>query len=227
MITQRRRPLTAYEIRNLRLRTIGLRKGYDPGAVHELLQRLAQETASRDATITDLANRLHRAEIEAYARRHGALPASPTANLDDLVSDIDLRMKAQQYADELVALAQHAGAQIVEQSRHQAARIIAAAHADGEEVTHAYRTQAALDQRPDRAELARLLGLVQWAQAQLAALHQQVRSTDLAVGQELRSIAERLRPALGPAVADVDQVESAASSDQDRQHGVARPVTGV
>src|SRR5690606_38291929 len=38
---RRHRPLTPHEIRNVQLRRIGLRKGYDPAAVDELLQRLA------------------------------------------------------------------------------------------------------------------------------------------------------------------------------------------
>jgi hypothetical protein len=193
--------------------------------VNELFQRLAQETASRDATIADLTNRLHRAEIEAYARRHGALPASHSANLDDLLGEIDQKMKAQQYADELVALAQHSGSQIVDQSRQQASQVIAAAHADAEEVAQAYRAQAGSDQRPDREELARLLGLVQWAQAQLAGLHEQIRTTDLTVGQELRSIVDRLRPALGSAVGAGP--EQPAVSEHGGGNGVARPVGGV
>lgn len=196
MLKHRRRPLTAYEIRNVRLRTIGIRKGYEPGAVHELLQRLAEETAGRDATIADLTSRLHRAEVEAYARRHGTLPASPTADLDDMLAEIDLKMKAQQHVDEFIALAQHGGAQIVEQSRQQAGQIIATAHADAEQAVHAYRAGAGVDCGPDREELARLLGLVQWAQAQLAGLHEQVRTADVTVGRELRGIVDRLRPAL-------------------------------
>lgn len=200
-VRHRRRPLTAHEIRNARLPTIGLRKGYDPAAVQTLLQRLAEETASRDATISEMASRLHRAEVEAYARRHGALPASPTANLDDLVAEIDLKMRAQQAADELIAVAQHSGAQIVEQGRQQASEVVASAHADAAEVARAYRAHVGTDQWPDRQELARLLGLVQWAQAQLAGLHEQIRAADLTVGRELRGIVDRLRPALESGIA--------------------------
>src|SRR5690606_24584671 len=45
MYEGRRRPLTANEIRTLRIRRVGLRKGYDPHEVDDLLTRLAEETA--------------------------------------------------------------------------------------------------------------------------------------------------------------------------------------
>lgn len=197
MTEQRRRPLTPHEIRNVRLRTIGLRKGYEPAAVHELLQRLAEEAASREATIADLNGRLHRAEMEAYARRHGTLPASALAvNLEEMLAEIDVKLKAQQYADELIASAQHGAAQIVEQGRQQASQVLADAHSTAEHAAHRYRANAGASYDPDREELARLLGLAQWAQAQLAGLHQQIQATDATVSKELRGIAERLRPVL-------------------------------
>lgn len=198
MTEDRRRSLTPHEIRSSRLPTIGLRKGYDPPAVHHLLQRLAEETARREGTIADLTNRLHRAEAEAYARRHGTLPAAPApTNLDELLADIDVRMKAQHYADELIASAQHGAAQIVHQGRQQASQILTEAHAAAERAAYAYRVSAGDTYNPDREELARLLGLAQWAQAQLAGLHQQIRATDATVSKELGGIIDRLRPAVG------------------------------
>lgn len=197
MSEHRRRPLTPHEIRNMRLRTIGLRKGYEPAAVHELLQRLAEETASREGVIADLSSRLQRAEAEAYARRHGTLPASPSSvNLDDMMAEIDIKLKAQQYADEMIASAQHGAAQIVEQGRLQASQILADAHSSAEQAAREYRAGAGGSYSPDREELARLLGLAQWAQAQLAGLHQQIRATDMTVSKELGGIADRLRPVL-------------------------------
>lgn len=197
MSEQRRRPLTPHEIRNLQIRRIGLRKGYDPTAVHEVLQRMADEVASRDRTISDLTGRLTRAENEAYARRHGTLPAAPdTRRIEDMLGEIDVKMKAQQYADEVIASAQHGAAKIVEQGKHQASQILGDAHRAAEQAAHAYRAQAGSDYNPDREELARLMGLAQWAQAQLAGLHQQITATNATVGRELGSIVERLRPAL-------------------------------
>lgn len=195
----RRRPLTANEIRNLRIRRVGLRKGYDPTAVDDLLARLAEETAQRERTIGDLTSRLARAEAEAYARRHGTLPAVPRSrNLEEMLVEIDIKMKAQQYADEVIASAQHGAAQIVEQGRQQASQILNDAHRAAEQAAHAYRARAGADYNPDREELARLLALAQWAQGQLAGLHQQISATNAMVGKELGSIVERLRPALEP-----------------------------
>jgi DivIVA domain-containing protein len=51
----RRRPLSAHDIRNIRIRQIGFRKGYDPGEVEAILHRLAEEVATRDGQITTLA----------------------------------------------------------------------------------------------------------------------------------------------------------------------------
>jgi DivIVA domain-containing protein len=193
----RRRPLTANEIRSLRIRRVGLRKGYDPAAVDDLLARLAEETASREQTIGELTSRVARAEAEAYARRHGTLPAVPRSrNLEEMLVEIDVKMKAQQYADEVIASAQHGAAQIVEQGRQQASQILNDAHRTAEQAAHAYRAQAGANYSPDREELARLLALAQWAQAQLAGLHQQISATNAMVGQELGSIVERLKPAL-------------------------------
>jgi cell division septum initiation protein DivIVA len=199
MNDRRRRPLTAHEIRNLQIRRIGLRKGYDPNAVHELLQRLSDEVASRDRTISDLTSRLTRAENEAYARRHGTLPAAADeGQITDLLAEIDVRLKAQQYADEVIASAQHGAAQIVRQGRHQASQILGDAHKAAEQAAHAYRQRAGADYNPDKEELARLLALAQWAQAQLGGLHQQMTATNTTVARELSSIGERLRPILDP-----------------------------
>lgn len=197
MTEQRRRPLTSHEIRNLQLRRIGLRKGYEPQAVHELLQRLADEVASRDRTISDLTGRLTRAENEAYARRHGTLPAAPDhGKVEELLAEIDVKLKAQQYADEMIASAQHGAAQIVEQGKLQASQILSDAHKAAEQAARAYRARAGAGYSPDREELARLLALAQWAQAQLAGLHQQITATDSTVSRELGSIVERLQPLL-------------------------------
>jgi cell division septum initiation protein DivIVA len=197
MSEHRRRPLTPHEIRNLRISRIGLRKGYDPAAVHELLQRLAEETASRDAMISDLSSRLHRAEAEVYARRHGVLPAAPEGSqLAEMLAEIDVAMKAQRQADELIAAAQQGAAQIVQQGRQQASQILEQAHRAADEAARSYRAQAGAGYDPDREELARLLGLAQWAQAQLAELHQQITATDARVSTELGTIIERLRPAI-------------------------------
>lgn len=197
MSEARRRQLTPNEIRNLQIRRIGLRKGYDPAAVHELLQRLADEIATREQTISELTTRATRAETEAYARRHGTLPAtSETRRVEDMLAEIDSRMKAQQYADEVIASAQHGAAEIVEQSKHQASQILTDAHRAAEQAAHAYRARAGAEYNPDREELARLLGLAQWAQAQLSGLHQQVSATNAMVNRELGSIVERLQPVL-------------------------------
>jgi DivIVA domain-containing protein len=197
MTERRRRPLTPHEIRSLQIRRIGMRKGYDPAAVHELLQRLAEEIASRDHTISDLTGRLSRAETEAYARRHGALPASPdSGRVEDLLAEIDIKLKAQEYADEMIASAQHGAAQIVEQSKQHASAVLTDAHRAAEQAAHAYRARAGNDYNPDREELARLLGLARWAQGQLAGLHQQLTATNSTVSKELDSIIERLQPAI-------------------------------
>jgi cell division septum initiation protein DivIVA len=197
MTERRRRPLAPHEIRNLRISRSGLRKGYDPGSVHELLQRLAEETASRDAMIADLSSRLHRAEVEAYARRHGVLPAAQNGSpLAELLAEIDVTMRAQRHADEVIAAAQHGAAQIVQQSRQQASQILDDAHRAAEQAARSYRARAGAGYDPDREELARLLGLAQWAQAQLAGLHQQITATDATVSKELNTIVERLRPAI-------------------------------
>jgi DivIVA domain-containing protein len=194
---RRHRPLTPHEIRNVQLRRIGLRKGYDPAAVDELLQRLADEVAAREQTISDLTGRLSRAEAEAYARRHGALPAVPESRrLEDMLAEIDIKLQAQRYADEVIATAQQGAAQIVEQSRQQASQVLSDAHRAAEQAAHAYRARAGSDYNPDREELARLLGLARWAQGQLAGLHQQITATNNTVSKELDSIIARLAPAI-------------------------------
>lgn len=224
--------MTPHEIRNLNLqiRRVGLRKGYDPTAVHELLHRLADDVAGRDRTISDLTSRLARAENEAYARRHGTLPAAPdNGRIEDMLAEIDVKMKAQQYADEVIASAQHGAARIVEHGKHQASQILSDAHRAAEQAAHAYRAQAGADYSPDREELARLLGLAQWAQAQLAGLHQQISATNTTVGRELNSLVERLRPALQPDSAPPGAPQSGPAQSNPAQPGPSRqpgPVAG-
>lgn len=197
MTELRRRPLTPNEIRSRQLRRIGLRKGYDATEVDELLRQLADEAASRDRTISELSGRLHRAETEAYARRHGTLPAGANqVRVDDMLAQIDQRTKAQHYADELIASAQMGAAQIVAQGKEQASQILRHAYQAAQEAADAYRAQAGNGYRPEQEELARLLGLAQWAQSQLVNLHQQITDTNTRVSNELIGIVERLRPAV-------------------------------
>ncbi|MFF5234421.1 DivIVA domain-containing protein [Dactylosporangium sp. NPDC000521] len=192
----RRRPLSPHEIRNVRLRQIGFRKGYDPAEVNALLQRVAEETAARDGQISTLLNEVERLQREVYARRHGQLPDNAPAGLDEAL--ISERIQAQQYVDEIVAAAQTNAAHVVAQSRQQANEIIRAAHAAAEQAARDYRATSGTSYSPDREELARLATLAQWAIRQFSGLRTQVDATDDAARQELASILDRLAPILGP-----------------------------
>jgi hypothetical protein len=123
MTGRSRRPLTPHEIRDAPLRRIGPRKGYEPAAVHELLRRLAEETAARERTIGELTGRL--------------LRAGPA--LDPVEDPVERARLAQQYADELITVAQHAAAQIVEQARQQARQLLADADRAAQQAARAYR----------------------------------------------------------------------------------------
>src|SRR5437867_4318566 len=101
----RRALLSPHAIRDIRLRQIGIRRGYDKTEVDTLLWRIASEIAAREGVISDLATRLDRAEREVYARKHGHLPDASTRDLNDQL--IEERINAQRYADELIASAQH------------------------------------------------------------------------------------------------------------------------
>nr|BFE57731.1 hypothetical protein GCM10020063_022570 [Dactylosporangium thailandense] len=194
--TPRRRPLSPHEIRNVRLRQIGFRKGYDPAEVNALLQRVAEEIAARDAQISTLLNDVERLQREVYARRHGALPDNAPVGLDEAL--ISERIQAQQYVDEIVAAAQTNAAHLVAQSRQQANEIIRAAHAAAEQAARNYRATSGPSYSPDREELARLATLAQWAIRQFSGLRTQVDATDDAARQELASILDRLAPILYP-----------------------------
>ncbi|GIH14341.1 DivIVA domain-containing protein [Rugosimonospora africana] len=186
----RRRPLSPHEIRNLRIRQIGFRKGYDPAEVEALLQRLAEEVAARDGRITALLTENERLQVEVYARRHGQLPANTAPELDeDLIAQ---RIQAQQYADDMLAAAQTSAAQLVSQSRQQANEILRAAHDAAERAVREYRANAGGSYTADREELTRLATLAQWAMRQLAGLRAQVDATDDAARLELTSILDRL-----------------------------------
>lgn len=193
----RRRPLSPHEIRNLRIRQIGFRKGYDPAEVEALLQRLAEEVAARDGRITALLTENERLQVEVYARRHGQLPANTAPELDeDLIAQ---RVQAQQYADEMLAAAQTSAAQLVSQSRQQANEILRTAHDAAERAVREYRANAGGSYTADREELTRLATLAQWAMRQLAGLRAQVDATDDAARLELTSILDRLGPILAGA----------------------------
>ncbi len=201
----RRRPLSPHEIRNLRIRQIGFRKGYDPAEVEALLQRLAEEVAARDGRITALLTENERLQVEVYARRHGQLPANTAPDLDeDLIAQ---RVQAQQYADEMLAAAQTSAAQLVSQSRQQANEILRTAHDAAERAVLEYRANAGGNYTADREELTRLATLAQWAMRQLAGLRAQVDATDDAARLELTSILDRLGPILAGAAPPAAQAD--------------------
>jgi DivIVA domain-containing protein len=133
-----RRPLTPQEIRTVRPRRLGPRKGYDPAEVDALLRRLAEETAGRDRTIGELAARLGRAETEPAQRRGVARDPTPLAGR---LAEIERARTAQQYADELVEVAQHAAAELVEQAKRQAAGLLNDAHRVDAQTAQASRTR--------------------------------------------------------------------------------------
>lgn len=193
---QRRRVLTPDEIRRIPLRQIGFRKGYEPAAVEQLLARLAEDAAQRDRDLTLLRGRLDNAEREIYARRHGHLPDSAPAGFDPAM--IDSQMRAQRYAEELVATAQQSAAAIVAQGRMQADSIIRQSHAMAEQAAHDYRARAGASYTADREELVRLATLARWAMSQVAGLRVQVDATDDAARTQLAAILDRLGPLLEP-----------------------------
>ena len=188
----RRRPLSAHDIRNIRIRQIGFRKGYDPGEVEAILHRLAEEVATRDGQITTLAAENDRLQRELYARRHGQLPAASAQNLDEAL--ITRQLQAQRYVEELMAAAQTNAASLVAQSKHQAREIVLAARQTAEQAVREYRASAGASYSPDREELTRLATLAQWAIRQFSGLRGQVDATDDAARQELASILDRLGP---------------------------------
>jgi DivIVA domain-containing protein len=220
----RRRPLSPHEIRNLRIRQIGFRKGYDPAEVEALLQRLAEEVAARDGRITALLTENERLQVEVYARRHGQLPANTAPELDeDLIAQ---RLQAQQYADEMLAAAQTSAAQLVSQSRQQANEILRTAHDAAERAVREYRANAGGSYTADREELTRLATLAQWAMRQLAGLRAQVDATDDAARLELTSILDRLGPILAGAAqpaAQADWLSPRAPQAETPQRATAWP----
>jgi DivIVA domain-containing protein len=192
----RRALLSPHEIRNARIRQIGIRRGYDKTEVDTLLWRLSEEIAAREGAITDLAARLDRVERELYARKHGYLPDAGPRNLDDLL--IEERVNAQRYADELIATAQYSAAQLVNDGRVQADHIIRQAHQVAEQAARDYRARAGDTYSADREELARLATLADWAMRQFAGLRKQVDATDDAAQAELATIIDRLKPIIAP-----------------------------
>jgi DivIVA domain-containing protein len=196
----RRRPLSPHEIRNSRIRQIGFRKGYDPGEVEALLQRLAEEVAARDGRITGLLSENDRLQRELYARRHGQLPTSPVDGLDEAV--IARQIQAQRYVDDLLATAQNNAASLVAQSKQQAREIVRTARETAEQAVREYRAASGTHYTPDREELTRLATLANWAIRQFAGLRAQVDATDDAARQELTSVLDRLGPLLRHEAAD-------------------------
>ena len=194
-VSGRRALLSPHEIRNMRIRQSGIRRGYDKAEVDTLLWRIGADIAAREGVITDLLTRLDRAERELYARKHGHLPDASPRNLDDLL--IDERINAQRYADEMIASAQYSAAQLVQHGRAQAANIIRHAHEAAEQAARDYRARAGSSYSADREELARLATLAAWAMRQFAGLRKQVEATDDAAQAELATILDRLRPILG------------------------------
>ena len=192
----RRRPLSPHEIRGARIRQIGFRKGYDPGEVEALLQRVAEEVGARDGRITSLLAENERLERELYARRHGALPANTAPNLDETV--ITRQLEAQRYVEEMMAAAQTNAASLVAQSKQQAREIVLAARQTAEQAVREYRASAGPNYTADREELTRLATLAHWALRQFSGLRTQVDATDDAARLELASILDRLGPMLQP-----------------------------
>jgi DivIVA domain-containing protein len=186
--------LSPHEIRSARIRQIGFRKGYDPGEVEALLQRLAEEVAARDGRIASLLAENERLQRELYARRHGALPANLPPELDE--STINRQLQAQQYVEEMMAAAQNNAASLVAQSKAQAREIVLAARQTAEQAVREYRAAAGPSYSADREELTRLATLAHWAIRQFAGLRSQVDATDDAARQELASILDRLGPIL-------------------------------
>lgn len=194
-LSGRRALLSPHEIRSMRIKQSGIRRGYDKTEVDTLLWRIGGEIAAREGAITDLLTRLDRTERELYARKHGHLPDASPGNLDDLL--IDERVSAQRYADEMIASAQYSAAQLVQHGRAQAANIIRQAHEAAEQAARDYRARAGSSYSADREELARLATLAAWAMRQFAGLRKQVEATDDAAQAELATILDRLRPILG------------------------------
>jgi len=190
----RRRPLSPHEIRTARIRQIGFRKGYDPGEVEALLQRLAEEVAARDGRIGTLLAENDRLQRELYARRHGALPANTAPELDE--SAINRQLQAQQYVEEMMAAAQTNAASLVAQSKEQAREIVLAARHTAEQAVREYRAAAGPSYTADREELTRLATLAQWAIRQFSGLRSQVDATADAARQELALILDRIGPVL-------------------------------
>jgi DivIVA domain-containing protein len=190
----RRKPLSPHEIRTIRIRQIGFRKGYDPSEVEALLQRLAEEMAARDGVIQALLSEKDRLERELFARRHGHLPTSTVDNLDETA--IARQIQAQQYVDDLITTAQNNAASLVAQSKHQAKEIVQSARETAEHAVREYRASSGAHYAPDREELTRLATLAHWAIRQFSGLRAQVDATDDAARQELASILDRLGPLL-------------------------------
>lgn len=191
---RRRRLASPDEVRRIRPRQLGFRRGYDPAAVDELLLRLADDMAERDREIAMLQTRLDHAQREIYARRHGHLPDAAPRGFDP--EAIDAQMQAQRYAEELVATAQQSAAAIVEQGRMQAEGIIRHAHAMAERAAHEYRARAGSSYTADREELVRLATLARWAMGQVSGLRAQVDATDDAARSQLGTILSRIGPLL-------------------------------
>jgi DivIVA domain-containing protein len=191
---RRRQRMSPDDVRRTRLRQIGFRKGYDPVAVDDLLAHLADEIADRDRELAALAGRLEHAQREIYARRHGHLPDAAPTGFDP--ATIDTHMRAQRYAEELVATAQQSAAAIVAQSRQQAHTIMAHAHAEAEQAARDYRARAGADYSADREELVRIATLARWAMGQISGLRYQVDATDDAARAQLATILDRLGPLL-------------------------------
>lgn len=190
----RRRRMSPDEVRRVRLRQIGFRKGYDPSSVDELLAHLADEMAERDREIAGLAERLDHVQRELYARRHGVLPDAAPTGFDPAA--IDAQLRAQRYAEELVATAQQSAAAIVAQGRAQAHQVMAHAQAAAERAARDYRARAGTEYTADREELVRLATLARWAMAQVSGLRYQVDATDDAARSQLSTILDRLAPLL-------------------------------
>lgn len=193
----RRRMLSPHEIRNIRIRQIGFRKGYDPAEVQDLLQQLAEQVAARDGQINNLLAENERLQRELYARRHGQLPHTAPHRLDETL--IAQQVQAQQYVDELMAAAQTTAASLVAQSKQQAREIVRTARDSAEQAVREYRANAGSSYTPDREELTRLATLANWAIRQFSGLRAQVDATDDAARQELSAILDRLGPILGNA----------------------------
>jgi DivIVA domain-containing protein len=158
--TERRRPLSAHEIRSFRLATVGvLRRAYAAKEVDDLLDQIAVDTDARNEAITERDAEIARLKQELDDRKHGRLPNALTTGISADV--IATQRQVQRYADQMVAEAQNGSAAVMRDARAAHDSVIRAAYARAEQAAQEYRDQLLRDGAPysaDREETERLLG---------------------------------------------------------------------